>query len=104
MFLEDGNNLILIFESEKSEGELIKDLNDILSIDQVKFYFLFQKEGLITSRPPKNLKDHVFKPKVTKLSEKKIIYDLDELLEKIDKDGLDSLTPEEKYFLDNFGN
>jgi hypothetical protein len=28
--------------------------------------------------------------------------DLDELLEKIEKMGVDSLTPEEKNFLDNF--
>jgi hypothetical protein len=30
--------------------------------------------------------------------------DLDELLDKIEKMGVDSLTPEEKNFLDNFEN
>jgi hypothetical protein len=32
------------------------------------------------------------------------VFELDELLEKIEKTGMDSLTSEEKKFLDNFEN
>jgi hypothetical protein len=32
------------------------------------------------------------------------VYELDDLLEKIEKTGMDSLTPAEKKFLDNFEN
>jgi hypothetical protein len=34
----------------------------------------------------------------------KVVYDLDEVLEKIERSGLDSLTEDEKNFLDNFEN
>lgn len=101
--LEEGKNLILIFDSDKSEGDIMKDLFKSLTIEQIKFYFLFEKEGLVTAKLPKDLKDQVFKPRVKKLIEREVSYDLDDLLEKIEKSGIGSLTPEEKKFLDNFG-
>ena len=102
--MEDGKNLIIIIDSNKPLGQIMQELYNSLSIDQVKFYFLFEKEGLVTAKLPKDLKDHVFKPKVTRITddELKKRYDLDELLDKIDKSGVNSLTPDEKKFLDNF--
>jgi len=104
--MENGENLIVIFESDKSDSQIMQDMFKAMGIEQVEYYFLFEKEGLLTAKLPKNLKDNVFKPKVTRLksNETKIIYDLDELLDKIDKNGVNSLTPDEKKFLDNFEN
>jgi hypothetical protein len=64
---------------------------------------------MITAHLPEQLKDFIFKPVIEPLSIK-IEYiksetpnlDLDDVLEKINKNGLDSLTVEEKKFLDNF--
>ena len=58
---------------------------------------------------PDSLSEFIFKPKdstnfkfTVKTIEEK--FDLDELLEKIKNQGIDSLTEDEKNFLDRFGN
>ena len=101
--LEDGKNLTLIFDSDSSDKEIISDIFKTMSIEQIRYYFLFEKEGLMTSRIPKNMSDHLFKPIEDKIKDEKK-YDLDELLEKIQKSGVKSLTPDEKNFLENFEN
>lgn len=102
--MEDGKNLIVIIESDKLESQLMADIYNNFNIEMVKFYFLFEKEGLVTAKLPKDLKDRVFKPRVKRIVDEEIknIYNLDDLLDKIDKNGVDSLTPDEKKFLDNF--
>jgi hypothetical protein len=62
----------------------------------------------VSAHVPQAVKDFIFKPQTTDMFMKieyeknKPSMDLDELLEKIEKMGVDSLTPEEKNFLDNF--
>ena len=58
---------------------------------------------------PDSLNEFIFKPKdasnfkfTVKAIDKK--FDLDELLEKIKNQGIDSLSEDEKNFLDRFGN
>jgi hypothetical protein len=111
--IENEKNIIVIFDSESLRGELTKELHQLLSIDMIKFYFLFERESLYTANLPVQMKDFIFKPKenesylrieydINKKEPKNIDFDLDNILEKIELLGIDSLSKEEKKFLDNF--
>ncbi len=114
--IENEKNIIVIFDSDLGRKELSKELHDILIIDIVKFYFLFERESIYSANLPVQMKDFIFKPKENH-SSLKIEYDnteinkmtfseldLDYILEKIELSGIDSLSDEEKKFLDNFEN
>lgn len=107
--IENSQNIIVIFESEHNERELSNELYSLLTIENVKFYFIFDRESLVTAHIPPELKDHIFKPinkdnMVINIEyyKNKPTLDLDDLLDKIEQFGIDSLTKEEKNFLDNF--
>ena len=109
--IESSQNIIVIFDSELEKKDLSEELYEILSMDPVKFYFIFERSSLVTAHLPEQVKDFIFKP-LPEASSIKIDYikntpeelDLDRVLEKIEETGLDSLTDEEKKFLDNFDN
>jgi hypothetical protein len=109
--IENSQNIIVIFDSDTDYKTLSTELYSILTNDSVKFYFIFDRDSLVTAHLPQEVKDFIFKP----LSKNMLIrldydnpgkpsMDLDDLLEKIEKMGIDSLTPDEKKFLDNFEN
>jgi len=108
--IENLGNCIIIFESEKDKETLIQDLKKTLQLEHIKFYFIFEKDSVFWAEIPEALRDFMFKPKesahdafkitIRKLDKK---YDLDEILEKIQDLGMDSLTEDEKNFLDEFG-
>lgn len=111
--IENNQNIIVIFDSELNKATLANELYQILTPDHVKFYFLFEREMLVTAHIPQSIKDFIFKPlesedinimKVEFRRERMETpsYSLDDILDKIDQMGVDSLTPEEKNFLDNF--
>jgi hypothetical protein len=107
--IENSQNIIVIFDSESDYKTLSQELYTTLTNDNVKFYFIFDRDSLVTAHLPQEVKDFIFKPS-TDSSMIKIEYsknptknmDLDDLLDKIEQTGIDSLTPEEKNFLDNF--
>jgi hypothetical protein len=112
--IEDSTkSLIIIFESNSDRKELSEELHNIISIDDVKFYFLFERQSLYTANLPTQLKDFIFKPSTGHTSmtleyetnpilELNHELDLDMILEKIEQHGIESLTPTEKKFLDDF--
>lgn len=108
--VEKSQNIVVIFESNFGYEQIIKELYYLLCMDNIKFYFLFERENIITAHLPKEIKDFIFKPvdkeKLIKIEYHKInhnpVIDLDEVLDKIKKEGITSLTSEEKKFLDNF--
>lgn len=104
--MEDGKNLILVFDSDKSDEHITLDMFGNLNIEHVKYFFLFEKDGLKTAKLPKDFRDKVFKlaPKKEENYPQPENFDLDEILEKIEKQGIESLSSDEKKFLDNFGN
>lgn len=109
--IENNNNIIVIFDSELEPQKLSTELLEFMINDTIKYYFLYPLDKLITAHLPEKLKDFIFKPQETKMNIRveyikpsNKIFDLDEVLEKIEKTGLESLTKEEKYFLDNFEN
>ncbi len=107
--IENSQNIIVIFDSETDYKTLSQELYTLLINDNVKFYFIFDRDSLVTAHLPQQVKDFIFKPSGTSTMIR-IDYeknsspsmDLDELLDKIEQMGIDSLTPEEKNFLDNF--
>ena len=109
--IENSQNIIVIFDSDTDYYTLSKDLFESLSIENVKFYFLIERDTLVTAHLPAQVKDFIFKPQIensamileyTKKEEDVPLMDLDEVLEKIEKWGIESLSVEEKNFLDNF--
>lgn len=110
--IENNQNIIVIFESSLEYSELSKEMFSVLVTDNIKFYFMFDRHSLVTAHLPIEVKDSIFKPKyensIIKLEYEKPknvqFLDLDMVLDKIESFGIESLTPEEKKFLDNFEN
>jgi hypothetical protein len=107
--IENDNNIIVIFDSDYEVKKLSTELLTFMINDTIKYYFLFPLDTLVTAHLPEKLKDFIFKPneigfniKVEYLKPSEKFFDLDEVLEKIEKTGFSSLSEDEKKFLDNF--
>ena len=108
--IENLGNCIIIFDSEKDKETLTKDLRRTMDIEHIKFYLIFEKESIFWAELPPKLNDFIFKPQEPGVDAFKITiqkldrnFDLDEILEKIQDSGFDSLTEDEKNFLEGFG-
>jgi hypothetical protein len=111
--IENTQNIIVIFESDLDYTTLSKEMFTILIDDNIKFYFMFDRHSLVTAHLPLEVKNLIFKTttenqivkvEYDKPSKPTEIMDLDQLLDKIKQMGIESLTSEEKNFLDNFEN
>lgn len=110
--IENSENIIVIFDSEMDPTEVDRELYTMLIDEHIKFYFIFQREHMVTAHLPQQIKDLIFTPTIDNTiirvdyekNKKREILDLDRLLEKIEESGIESLTVEEKNFLDNFKN
>lgn len=111
--IENNQNIIIMFDSNQDNDVLSNEVHTLSKNDSVKFYFLIEKPSLVSVYLPEVINDFIFKPgtsdplmvkieyeKHTQV--KKINLNLDDVLDKIDLHGMDSLTSEEKKFLDNF--
>lgn len=115
--IEDtSKSIIVIFESTATRKELSEELQNIISMEDVKFYFLFERESIYSANLPVQMKDFMFKPS-EEFTSLRLEYnrdkntekpshsmDLDNILEKIEQFGIESLTPDEKKFLDDYKN
>lgn len=108
--VENNKNLIVILDSKKDQTELSTSIHEDLLDQNVKFYFLFRKDEIISAHLPQEVRDFIFKfdkpdqfimIQYSKQSRVESL-DLDQVLEKIKKEGIDSLTKDEKKFLDDF--
>ena len=110
--IENSQNIIVIFDSDADNKTIAQELFAILTNENIKFYFIFDRDSMVTAHIPQEVKDFIFKPitdnMIIKMEHHKKnfgpILDLDMLLEKIEEYGIESLSPEEKNFLDNFEN
>lgn len=112
--IENGENIIVIFETDVDYLELSTELYKLMNNETVVYYFLFNRDTLITAHIPERLKDFIFKPstesnddyieiKTNPIPEKsKVDLNLDYVLDKIEKSGFESLNDDEKKFLENF--
>ena len=111
--IESGGKCVIIFDSEKDKKELINDVKETLAIEHIKFYLMFEKDKVFFAELPESLSNFIFKPAETSKEDETPIkikityldtnYDLDEILDKIQEGGVESLTEGEKKFLDEFG-
>jgi hypothetical protein len=104
-------NILVIFDSDSELHKLSKDMFDVLKNDNVRFYFIFDRNNVVSAHVPQEIKDFIYKPSNLKIMnldyvkpESNEVFELDDLLDKIEKTGMESLTPAEKKFLDNFEN
>lgn len=113
--IEANGNSIIFFESDKEKDDLTTSLDEILDVDYIRFYMVFEKSSIFWSKLPEDLSKFIYKPQQrdkgmfkisTKILNKKDdeTLDLNAILDKIKNKGIDSLSPEEKKFLDDFGN
>ena len=112
--IENGENIIVIFETDVDYLELSTELYKLMNNETVVYYFLFNRDTLITAHIPERLKDFIFKPstesnddyieiKTGPIPEKsKVDLNLDYVLDKIEKSGFESLNDDEKKFLEKF--
>lgn len=108
--VEREENIIVLFNSDADNETLTKELYGLLINDNIKFYFIFDRDNIITFHLPNEVRDFIFNPNIENLLVKidyerpKKPLDLDQVLDKIKEIGVEGLTPEEKNFLDNFEN
>ncbi len=109
--VENNKNVIAIFNSDLDHGKLSEEIYTLCFNDNIKFYFLFERDSIVSVNLPNPVNDFIFKMDSTENTMLKMEYkkkkiednfDLDDVLDKLNQNGIDSLTPEEKNFLDNF--
>ncbi len=105
--VQNFKSIIVIFNSDNSPKELDDDFSLLVDLEQVSYYMLFNLNNIVSFVIPESLNNIIFKPQKTKindeLNEENRKFDLDEILEKISKNGINSISEEEKKFLDDFG-
>lgn len=120
--IENQYNMIIIFDSDIAEEEIVHKIKNGFKSNLVRFYFLFNREDIMVANMPQEISALLFKDLPTDSSleinlinneEPKKVEDenivngeiyIDTLLDKIEKFGIESLTENEKKFLDNFKN
>jgi len=111
--IENNQNIIVMFDSNEDNKVVSNEIHLLSKNDSVKFYFLIEKPSLVSVYLPETINDYIFKPSTSDPLMIKVEYEkntevqradlnLDDVLDKIDYYGIESLTPEEKKFLDNF--
>lgn len=106
--IDNLKNVVVIFDTGLEEEKIKQEISTLLNNENISFYFMFKKEHLVLSYIPESMKNLIFKPtsdilriEISTISNSNK-YNLDDILDKIEKYGLDSLTQDEKNFLDNF--
>jgi hypothetical protein len=105
--IEGLKNIIVIFESNLDRGKLSNKIYGLLNDNSVNYYFMFEKDSLITAHLPVTINDLIFKPLTNETltnfnNTKNDEMSLDDILDKIQNEGIEGLTKEEKNFLNNF--
>lgn len=106
--IENKESVIIIFDSELEDKLLSEKVISMLSDSEVKLSFLFNSNNMIGSKIPEEVRDLIFSETPSdsilfiEIMAIERDYNLDEILDKIEKQGIKSLTKDEKKFLDNF--
>jgi hypothetical protein len=105
--VENGRNLIIMVETDTETDKFVEKIHKVLVAPEVKFYFVFDIKDVASAHLPEKVKEFIFQKiedQYLRIEYQKqpISMDIDEILEKINKTGIESLSTEEKNFLDNF--
>lgn len=105
--VQNFKSIIVIFNGDSNTKELDSDFSLLVELEQVSYYLLFKLENIVSFVIPESLNNIIFKPQKSTIHDELEIentkFDLDEILEKISKHGIESISEEEKKFLDGFG-
>ena len=58
--VENSKNLIVILESDKTQKELSKSLHKDLLDQNVKFYFIFRRDEIVSAHIPEQVKKFIY--------------------------------------------
>lgn len=103
--VQGTGSIMIIFDADYN---LPTRINGLLSEDDDKFYFLFDSASILNSRVPDEIKSIMFGKTPNdsllyiEIARLEIEHNMDEILEKIEKLGVKSLTKSEKNYLDSF--
>jgi hypothetical protein len=112
-FVVEGNkNIIIVFDTDLDNAKLSEEIYNLCFTENIKYYFLLNRHSILSVNLPDPVNDFIFKSDTPENSMLKVEYkkkpqemfDLDDVLDKLNQMGLEALTPEEKKFLDNFEN
>ncbi len=112
-FVVEGNkNIIIVFDTDLDNAKLSEEIYNLCFTENIKYYFLLNRHSILSVNLPDPVNDFIFKSDTPENSMLKVEYkkkpqqmfDLDDVLDKLNQMGLEALTPEEKNFLDNFEN
>lgn len=109
--IEANKNIFIQFSTDLNEKELANNLYITLNNSAVKFYFLFNRDNVVSSYLPDSVLQYIFSEDIKNDSYITIEYEknneilnIDTIIDKIKEVGIDNLTPKEKKFLNNFEN
>lgn len=113
--IEGFGHMVITFDSDKSHKEIAMKIFDLLSTEYIKLYFLYERDSIVSTCMPKEMINFIYRrvesdgdlmriEYSTKTEKNKPQPVLDEILDKIDRTGIESLSEDEKNFLDSFGN
>jgi hypothetical protein len=118
--IENKYNVIVIFDSDKDDEEISVEIKEGLAKEKIRLFFLFNREDLMVATIPQEISSIVFRDlpedsslEINLINKEEFEDDgipednndedyMDILLEKIDKFGIESLTKNEKKYLENF--
>ena len=60
--IENNQNIIVMFDSDEDHGVLSDEIHLLSKNDSVKFYFLTEKNSLVSVFLPEAINDFLFKP------------------------------------------
>ena len=58
--VENSKNLIVLIESDKTQKELSKSLHKDLLDQNVKFYFIFRRDEIVSAHIPEQVKKFIY--------------------------------------------
>jgi hypothetical protein len=106
--VENERNVIIQFSTELNEKELSNSIYEFVPTNLVKFYFLFNKDNVVSSLLPDSILNYLFN-NTKNDSYVSISYNrntpslsIDKIIDKIKDVGIENLTLVEKKFLNNF--
>ena len=105
------NGCIILLDSDKTKEELTESIEEILDIDDIHFYLVFEKDSLFFYDLPPDLEAIINNGNYADVHKEQMFssffsteetFDIDTILDKIKNSGIESLTDDEKNFLENF--
>jgi hypothetical protein len=60
--IENNQNVIIIFDSDVDHGILAEEIHTLSQNESIKFYFLMERQSMVSVFLPDPINDFIFKP------------------------------------------